>query len=496
MRNPTATADPLDPSLSLCEILEQEYTAITGDVPDKAPPGEFTPEQILEPERLASRLSDRHDRASKELTSSELKGVVERLAAPGVTHDQGALRRILAEGLNAILQDEHLYDRTKPERFEGVRFRSQTLDRLLGGPIAERNRLILEDTFPELQKVYDIRLESVYQKIHKQKLAALCVSGGGIRSATFALGVVQGLARNGLLGAFHYLSTVSGGGYLGGWLSAWITHTNLPHVIAQLRLPTGRPLEPEPAPIWHLRTYSNYLSPKLWALSADTWTLIATYLRNLFLTWLVLLPPLVGVLTLPLLLGTIVRWAPAGNWLYVQAGLALVLAVGAFWGGVLAVRYVHANRPVADGTTEGTGLVDAKRDQRSFLLRCLFPLVSAVLGATICWAWASRHVGVLPLPVLLPVGFALIGASVHGVGWWRVHRSGHTGEGLVIAMTGLAAGLATWLAASAVPRLLEQTLGPAIYVCVAVPFLLTLILVFSHIYVGYTSGRQVDASRE
>jgi predicted acylesterase/phospholipase RssA len=52
-------------------------------------------------------------------------------------------------------------------------------------------------------------------------LAALCLSGGGIRSATYALGVLQGLARFGLLGQFHYLSTVSGGGYIGSWLSAW-----------------------------------------------------------------------------------------------------------------------------------------------------------------------------------------------------------------------------------------------------------------------------------
>src|SRR5438552_15549216 len=56
----------------------------------------------------------------------------------------------------------------------------------------------------------------------KEKRAALCISGGGIRSATFALGVLQGLARCGLLGKFHYLSTVSGGGYIGAWLSAWI----------------------------------------------------------------------------------------------------------------------------------------------------------------------------------------------------------------------------------------------------------------------------------
>ncbi len=52
-------------------------------------------------------------------------------------------------------------------------------------------------------------------------LAALCLSGGGIRSATFALGVLQALARFGLLGRFHYLSSVSGGGYIASWLSAW-----------------------------------------------------------------------------------------------------------------------------------------------------------------------------------------------------------------------------------------------------------------------------------
>ena len=52
--------------------------------------------------------------------------------------------------------------------------------------------------------------------------SALCISGGGIRSATFALGALQSLADRGLLAQFDYLSTVSGGGYIGSWLSAWI----------------------------------------------------------------------------------------------------------------------------------------------------------------------------------------------------------------------------------------------------------------------------------
>lgn len=52
-------------------------------------------------------------------------------------------------------------------------------------------------------------------------LFALAFSGGGIRSATFNLGVLQRLAEHGILKNVDYLSTVSGGGYIGSWLSAW-----------------------------------------------------------------------------------------------------------------------------------------------------------------------------------------------------------------------------------------------------------------------------------
>jgi hypothetical protein len=47
----------------------------------------------------------------------------------------------------------------------------------------------------------------------------LAHSGGGIRSATFALGVQQALAASGLLKYFDYLSTASGGGYIGSSLT-------------------------------------------------------------------------------------------------------------------------------------------------------------------------------------------------------------------------------------------------------------------------------------
>src|SRR5437763_8337563 len=49
----------------------------------------------------------------------------------------------------------------------------------------------------------------------------LAFSGGGIRSATFNLGVLKALHELNVLKHVDYLSTVSGGGYIGAWWSAW-----------------------------------------------------------------------------------------------------------------------------------------------------------------------------------------------------------------------------------------------------------------------------------
>lgn len=52
-------------------------------------------------------------------------------------------------------------------------------------------------------------------------LTGIALSGGGIRSATFCLGVLQALAKYDCLKRFDYLSTVSGGGYIGSSLNWW-----------------------------------------------------------------------------------------------------------------------------------------------------------------------------------------------------------------------------------------------------------------------------------
>ncbi len=53
-----------------------------------------------------------------------------------------------------------------------------------------------------------------------KNLVGLALSGGGMRSATFNLGVIQALAKYKLLPWVDYISTVSGGGYIGACFSS------------------------------------------------------------------------------------------------------------------------------------------------------------------------------------------------------------------------------------------------------------------------------------
>jgi len=51
---------------------------------------------------------------------------------------------------------------------------------------------------------------------HALPRVGLAISGGGVRSATFGVGLLRGLAQGGVLTRIDYLSTVSGGGFVGG----------------------------------------------------------------------------------------------------------------------------------------------------------------------------------------------------------------------------------------------------------------------------------------
>src|SRR3712207_3582094 len=81
----------------------------------------------------------------------------------------------------------------------------------------------------------------------------LSLSGGGIRSASFCLGVLQALDRRGVLKRLDYLSTVSGGGYIGSSLSSAMSHNGG-------KFPFGNGLQ-DSASVAHIRNHSNYLMP-------------------------------------------------------------------------------------------------------------------------------------------------------------------------------------------------------------------------------------------
>ncbi len=158
------------------------------------------------------------------------------------------------------------------------------------------------------------KLEAIRLAMMNRHLVGLAFSGGGIRSATFAVGVLHGLASLGLVRRFDYLSTVSGSGYAGAWLAAWIKRDGDPaNVEKQLNPsrieqargtpgPSGedlscRPMlkpdevvDEEPEPLHHLRSYSSFMTPRSGLLTADTWSIIAIWLRNILINMLVILP--------------------------------------------------------------------------------------------------------------------------------------------------------------------------------------------------------------
>ena len=141
-----------------------------------------------------------------------------------------------------------------------------------------------------------------------EHVTGLSFSGGGIRAGTFAVGFLQGLAHLGLLERFDYLSTVSGGGYAGGWLTAWLKREgDVKNVERQLDFSHVRQAEAqrgefrwdldprpavdeEPEPLRHLRAYGSYLFPNPGPLSVDTWSVITIWLRNVLINLLLLFP--------------------------------------------------------------------------------------------------------------------------------------------------------------------------------------------------------------
>ncbi|HEY1695111.1 MAG TPA: hypothetical protein VGG39_23245 [Polyangiaceae bacterium] len=127
----------------------------------------------------------------------------------------------------------------------------------------------------------------------------LALSGGGIRSATFCLGVLQALARAGLLRRIDYMSTVSGGGYVGSFLGGLFVGSRrepaAPAVCRCDEVERGLTAVPDSFAVSWLRSNGRYLAPNG---SGASWLAGAVLLRN----WIaVLFVFALGALTLALL---------------------------------------------------------------------------------------------------------------------------------------------------------------------------------------------------
>lgn len=123
-----------------------------------------------------------------------------------------------------------------------------------------------------LKKVYPVEMEEIIARrknhkdldskieINKERLTTnnnivgVCCSGGGIRSASFCLGIFQRLIEMKLFHKVDYLSTVSGGGYIGSCISS-LARNNVDNV----KLLIDRSGYSEPEALSHIRNHSEYL---------------------------------------------------------------------------------------------------------------------------------------------------------------------------------------------------------------------------------------------
>lgn len=162
---------------------------------------------------------------------------------------------------------------------------------------------VIDDEAKSILAWRDKRENKTVQNCENPKLpnnlVGLAISGGGIRSATFALGVLEALKEFNLLKGIDYLSTVSGGGYIGSWLSANCQNTNERKNNGSNESAWIEPESNWDKSIGYLRRYSNYLAPNLSLLSADTWSMLTIWLRNTLLLQAMIIICIATVLLIP-----------------------------------------------------------------------------------------------------------------------------------------------------------------------------------------------------
>ena len=174
----------------------------------------------------------------------------------------------------------------------------------------------------------------------------LALSGGGIRSATFNLGLLQALREKDVLKHVDYLATVSGGGYVGGFWTRWwqwrVTDDNksfekdFPQATGNADgKETGGPKEiREPAEIRHLREFSRFLIPRK-GLTAEFWSAAITILTGL-------VPSLMAAMAAVLLAMAV--WAYAAAWMILPKNDVGATEAPSAWSW-LCERMLHPHAP-------------------------------------------------------------------------------------------------------------------------------------------------------
>jgi hypothetical protein len=131
-----------------------------------------------------------------------------------------------------------------------------------------------------------------------REFTGVALSGGGIRSASVCLGALQGLdvalgtEGSGGIDGVDYLSTVSGGGYVGCALTNAMRLNNG-------RFPfTGTGTYADTDAVRHIRDFSNYLIPRG---GTDIVTAVGIILRGLAANVMIILPVILGFAWITLL---------------------------------------------------------------------------------------------------------------------------------------------------------------------------------------------------
>ena len=160
---------------------------------------------------------------------------------------------------------------------------------------------------------FDRVLADEYEAIHTRRgdpsstakpenLFGVALSGGGIRSASFSLGALQALNLYGLVPKIDYLSTVSGGGYIGTSMVAALTRdadTRSEKLARKLRFPFADTDDgSDSSEVKHLRDNSKFLAPNG---LRDLGLSLAIILRGLMVNFLLLLTVMLPLATVLIL---------------------------------------------------------------------------------------------------------------------------------------------------------------------------------------------------